>query len=75
MNNKVKFLRGTSDEYAVAVKDDDADFVFQVVDGRCKRWLRNKQVLGCLVEGADLCDADGVTKLLESHGKLVVNSY
>ena len=43
MNNKVKFLRGTSDEYAVAEKDSDAIY-FTTDDG--KLYIGDKEILG-----------------------------
>ena len=41
MNNKVKFLRGTSDEYAVAEKDSDTIY-FTTDDG--KLYIGNKEI-------------------------------
>ena len=41
MNNKVKFLRGTSDEYTVAEKDSDAIY-FTTDDG--KLYIGNKEI-------------------------------
>ena len=43
MNNKVKFLRGTSDEYAVAEKDSDTIY-FTTDDG--KLYIGDKEVSG-----------------------------
>ena len=43
MNNKVKFLRGTSDEYAVAEKDNDVIY-FTTDDG--KLYVGDKEVSG-----------------------------
>ena len=43
MNNKVKFLRGTSDEYAVAVKDNDTIY-FTTDDG--KLYIGDKEISG-----------------------------
>ena len=43
MNNKIKFLRGTSDEYAVAEKDSDAIY-FTTDDG--KLYIGNKEISG-----------------------------
>ena len=43
MNNKVKFLRGTSNEYAVAEKDSDTIY-FTTDDG--KLYIGNKEILG-----------------------------
>ena len=43
MNNKVKFLRGTSNEYAVAEKDSDAIY-FTTDDG--KLYIGDKEVSG-----------------------------
>ena len=43
MNNKVKFLRGTSDEYAVAEKDSDAIY-FTTDDG--KLYIGDKEISG-----------------------------
>ena len=43
MNNKVKFLRGTSDEYTVAEKDSDAIY-FTTDDG--KLYIGNKEISG-----------------------------
>lgn len=43
MNNKVKFLRGTSNEYAVAEKDSDAIY-FTTDDG--KLYIGDKQISG-----------------------------
>lgn len=43
MNNKVKFLRGTSNEYAVAVKDSDTIY-FTTDDG--KLYIGDKEVSG-----------------------------
>ena len=43
MNNKVKFLRGTSNEYAIAEKDNDTIY-FTTDDG--KLYIGDKEVLG-----------------------------
>lgn len=43
MNNKIKFLRGTSDEYAVAEKDSDTIY-FTTDDG--KLYIGDKEVSG-----------------------------
>ena len=43
MNNKVKFLRGTSNEYTVAEKDNDALY-FTTDDG--KLYIGDKEILG-----------------------------
>ena len=43
MNNKVKFLRGTSDEYAVAEKDSDTIY-FTTDDGRL--YIGDKEISG-----------------------------
>ena len=43
MNNKVKFLRGTSDEYAIAEKDNDTIY-FTTDDG--KLYIGDKEVSG-----------------------------
>ena len=43
MNNKVKFLRGTSDEYAVAKKDSDTIY-FTTDDG--KLYIGDKEISG-----------------------------
>ena len=43
MNNKVKFLRGTSDEYAVAEKDSDTIY-FTTDDG--KLYIGDKEISG-----------------------------
>ena len=43
MNNKVKFLRGTSDEYTVAEKDSDAIY-FTTDDG--KLYIGDKEISG-----------------------------
>ena len=43
MNNKVKFLRGTSDEYAVAEKDNDTIY-FTTDDG--KLYIGDKEISG-----------------------------
>ena len=43
MNNKVKFLRGTSDEYAVAEKDSDTIY-FTTDDGRL--YIGDKKISG-----------------------------
>ena len=43
MNNKVKFLRGTSDEYTVAEKDNDTIY-FTTDDG--KLYIGDKEILG-----------------------------
>ena len=43
MNNKVKFLRGTSDEYAAAVKDNDTIY-FTTDDG--KLYIGDKEISG-----------------------------
>ena len=42
-NNKVKFLRGTSNEYAVAEKDNDAIY-FTTDDG--KLYIGSKEISG-----------------------------
>ena len=52
-NNKVKFLRGTSNEYAVAEKDNDAIY-FTTDDG--KLYIGNKEISG-----------DGNIQALNSH--------
>ena len=43
MNNKVKFLRGTSDEYAAAEKDSDTIY-FTTDDG--KLYIGDKEISG-----------------------------
>lgn len=43
MNNKIKFLRGTSDEYTAAEKDSDAIY-FTTDDG--KLYIGDKEVSG-----------------------------
>ena len=43
MNNKVKFLRGTSDEYAVAEKDSDA--IYFTTDDR-RLYIGDKEISG-----------------------------
>ena len=54
-------LVGERDAAAGAVEDEDVHLVFEVADGGREGRLRDIELLGGLVEGAGLCDSDGVT--------------
>ena len=61
-----EFLAFGRERYAAigAVEYGDADFLFEIVDGRCQGWLGDEQSFGRLVERADIGDPDGVSQLL-----------
>ncbi len=60
LSHEIFTFGGKSHAAAGAVKDYDADFIFQVVDGGSEGRLGNKQSLGGLIEGTHLGDTDCV---------------
>jgi hypothetical protein len=46
------------------LKNGDAHFFFELVDGRGEAWLRDENALRCFGDIARVSDGDGVFKLL-----------
>ena len=63
---RIEFITLVSDRDAFigAVKDGDAHFFFEVMNGRRKARLRDEYALGCFGNIARIGDGDGVLKLL-----------